>query len=312
MTNDLHLSPIACSVGKIHRHYEPKFIGALPKLVPVRRFAAALKQHNWNRNPHIYQLRCERNQRISVRSERRETFSALAMAMIAHADYNPESESIFEVMCSVETLAASCSQLHQYESGRKSYDPILHALRDWEAANLIIVHREFDVDAKQQKAMRIWIRPEFFHGLGFSLKALREISVSFRRWMEKKGLRESYRAKYAKHVMRLARSNVASLENKHALKKLLLKIKRLVVGDDEMLRQEQQHLTKALSEKKALAQAAQAPETPERAAWRRYTQWKSQQPVAVVLAFEQRMKQQYPTVFGDERYVLYLQHLPHP
>lgn len=298
--------------SKIHRHYEPKFIGTLPNLVPVRRFAAALKKHDWNRNSHIYHLRCERNQRISVRSERRETFSVLAMAMIAHADYNPERESIFEVICSVEKLAALCSQLHQYENGRKSYDPILNALRDWEAAKLIIIHREFDVEAKQQKAMRIWIRPEFFYGLGFSLKALREISLSFRKWMEKNGLRESYQARYAKHVMRLARSNVASLDNKYALKKLLLKIKRLVINDDEILRQEKQHLTTALAQKKALAKSTEVSEMPAREAWCRYQRWKSQQPIVVVLAFEERMKQQYPSALGDERYVLYLRHLPHP
>ncbi|HEC8326427.1 TPA: hypothetical protein RG501_RS21595, partial [Providencia rettgeri] len=127
------------SIGKIHRHFAPRFLGQLPKLVPVRRFAAALKRHDWNRNPHIYQLRYSRKQRISVRSERRETFDALAMAMIAYADYNPESDALFEVMCSVEKLAELCGQLYRYDSGRKSYDPILHALRDWEQANLIII-----------------------------------------------------------------------------------------------------------------------------------------------------------------------------
>ncbi|HHR5956575.1 TPA: RepA family replication protein, partial [Providencia alcalifaciens] len=117
-TDTIVLSP--CSIGKIHRHCEPKFLGQLPKLVPVRRFAAALKRHDWNRNPHIYQLRYSRKQRISVRSERRETFDALAMAMIAYADYNPESSALFEVMCSVEKLAELCGQLYRYDSGRKS------------------------------------------------------------------------------------------------------------------------------------------------------------------------------------------------
>ena len=108
MNNATSNATILCSAGKIHRHYAPKFLGHLPKLVPVRRFAAALKRHDWNRNPHIYELRCARQQRISVRSERRETFDVLALAMIAYADYNPESDALFEVMCSVVNLAELC------------------------------------------------------------------------------------------------------------------------------------------------------------------------------------------------------------
>ncbi|HHR6217206.1 TPA: RepA family replication protein [Providencia alcalifaciens] len=302
------LSP--CSVGKIHRHCVPKFLGQLPKLVPVRRFAAALERHDWNRNPHIYQLRYSRKQRISVRSERRETFDALAMAMIAYADYNPESDALFEVMCSVEKLAELCGQLYRYDSGRKSYDPILHALRDWEQANLIIIDRDFDVEAKQYKAMRIWIRPEFFHGLGFSKQELRDVVVSFRRWMEKRGLKESYQKRYAQHVLRLARANVASLDDKHTLRNLLNKLKTLVIGEDESLKQEKKHLANALKEKKALAQSTRAPESPEHTAWRRFEAWKATQPIAAVMAFERRMKALYPSVQGQARYLHYLAHLP--
>ena len=43
-----------------------------------------------------------------MRSERRETFDVLALAMIAYADYNPESDALFEVMCSVVNLAELC------------------------------------------------------------------------------------------------------------------------------------------------------------------------------------------------------------
>ena len=310
MNNATSNATIRCSVGKIHRHCEPKFLGQLPKLVPVRRFAAALKRHDWNRNPHIYQLRYSRKQRISVRSERRETFDALAMAMIAYADYNPESSALFEVMCSVEKLAELCGQLYRYDSGRKSYDPILNALRDWEQAKLIIIDRDFDVEAKQYKAMRIWIRPEFFYGLGFSKQELREVVSSFRRWMEKKGLKESYQKRYAQHVLRLARSNVASLDTKHTLHNLLNKLKTLVIGEDDALKQEKKHLAKALKEKKALAQSTRTPESSERAAWRRFEAWKVTQPIATVMAFERKMKTLYPSAQGQALYLHYLEHLP--
>nr|WP_228006317.1 hypothetical protein [Morganella morganii] len=288
----------------------PVFKGKLPAIAAVRRFSAALSRHDWNRNPHIYNLRCERNQRVSVRSERRETWYALALAMIANADYNPDSEALFEVMCPVETLAAQCGQLHQYENGRKSYDPVLHALHDWEAANLIIIHRDFDREAKQYKAMRIWLRPEFFAGLGFGLTALRDIVTRFRRWMERKGLREEYQKRYARHVLRLSRSNVASLDNRHALKNLLKKLRSLVTGDDEALEREKKHLEKALKEKKAQLKAARPQEETPGDAWRLYERWKQLNPVAVVLALEQRIKNRYPTLQGELLYQCYLDNLP--
>ncbi|MEM8081877.1 RepA family replication protein [Morganella morganii] len=304
------MSNVANIKIKTHRHYVPVFKGTLPDIAAVRRFSAALSRHDWNRNPHIYQLRCERNQRVSVRSERRETWYALALAMIANADYNPDSEALFEVMCPVETLASQCGQLHLYESGRKSYDPILHALHDWESANLIIIHRDFDREAKQYKAMRIWLRPEFFAGLGFSLVALRDIVTRFRRWMERKGLREEYQKRYARHVLRLSRSNVASLDNRHALKNLLKKLRHLVTGDDETLEREKKHLEKALKQKKAQLQASRPKEDEPGEAWRLYERWKQIQPVAVVRRLEQRIKSLYPTLRGELLYQCYLDNLP--
>lgn len=70
--------------------------------------------------------------------------------------------------------------------------------------------------------------------------------------MEKQGLKASYQKRYAQHVLRLARANVASLENKHALRNLLNKLKALVIGDDEALKQEKKHLTQALKKRKRL------------------------------------------------------------
>ncbi|MGJ3351764.1 hypothetical protein AAZR23_20075 [Morganella sp. Je.2.23] len=213
-------------------------------------------------------------------------------------------------MCPVETLAAQCGQLHQYENGRKSYDPVLHALHDWEAANLIIIHRDFDREAKQYKAMRIWLRPEFFAGLGFDLAALRDIVTRFRRWMERKGLREEYQKRYARHVLRLSRSNVASLDNRHALKNLLKKLRRLVTGDDEALESERKHLEKALKEKKVQLKASRPQEEAPGNAWRLYERWKQLNPVAVVREFEQRIKSQFPALYGELLYQCYLDNLP--
>lgn len=295
---------------KVHRHYTPVFKGKLPDIAAIRRFSAALDKHDWNRNPHISQLRNVRNQRASIRSERRETYQVLALAMLANADYNPESEALFEVMCSVEILAAQCGQLHHYVNGRKSYDPVLNALHDWEAADLIIIHREFDHEAKQYKAMRIWLRPEFFAGLGFDLMALRDIVRLFRQWMENKGLREDYQKRYAHHVLRLSRSNVASLDNYHSLKNLLKKLRRMVTGNDEALDRERRHLENALKQKKAQLQATRSSNDTGEKTWRLYERWKQINPFAVVREFEQRIKTLYPTLRGELLFQCYLDNLP--
>ncbi|WP_099136898.1 hypothetical protein [Xenorhabdus budapestensis] len=295
---------------KIHRHYVPKYAGGLPAIVPVRRLAGALKIHDWNRNTPLYKLRCKRNQRVSIRSERRETFSELALAMIAYADYNPDSEYLFEIMCSTEKLASLCGQLYHYDNGRKCYDPIRLALKDWEAADMIYIDRDRDPETRQCKAMRIWLRPAFFDGLGFSLAEIREIVTRFRRWMEKKGLRKDYQRVYAEHTLRLARSNVASLDNKHALKKLLLKVKRLVLGDDETLKKEKEHAINALEHRKNLIKATE-PEPDENQVNRRiYENWSQKQPIAWRLAFEKEIQNLYPAFSGNELLRVYVKHLP--
>ncbi|MEX0446547.1 RepA family replication protein [Xenorhabdus sp. SGI246] len=296
--------------AKVHRHFTPKYSGGLPNIVPVRRLAGALKVHDWNRNSFLRKLRYNRNQRVSIRSERRETFSELALAMVAYADYNSNHKYLFEVMCSVEKLAELCGQLYRYDSGRKSYDPILHALNDWEKAELIVIDRDFDHESRQHKAMRIWIRPEFFMGLGFSLSEMKEILKRFKRWMEKKGLRKSYDQLYAQHVLRLARSNVASLDNKHSLKKLLQKLKRLVIGNDEELENERQHTIKAAEQRKELIEATEPVPDEKRIYWQKYQNWAQQQPLAQRLSFENNIKSKYPELSNDELYQVYVEHLP--
>ncbi|WP_239686293.1 MULTISPECIES: hypothetical protein [Serratia] len=296
--------------SKIHRHHEPVFCGSLPNIVPVKRFAAALKQHDWNRNPHIYKLRCQRGQRLSVRSERRETADVLALAFVANCDYSPDSDYLFEVMCGVEDLAKQCGQLHVNTNGRKTYDPILNTIRDWKDAGVIVVLKGQDPDTRQQKAMRIWLKPEFFEMLGFSISELREIVTKLRRWMERKGLRDTWKERYAKHVMRLARSNVASIEDKHSLKNLLKKIKRLVLGDDARIQDEQQQLVSELEKKlRETEQALGEQPKDERKYWAIYSRWKAQQPMAVSMKLERAISQENPGIIGEALHRLYVERI---
>lgn len=300
------------SHGKIHRHHTPAFCGTLPNIVAVKRFCAALECHDWNRNQHIYHLRCQRNQRVSVRSERRETYYALATAILANCDYNPDSEYLFEVMCSVEELARLVGQLHVDASGRKTYDPVLHTLRDWKEAGLIVVLKGQDPESRQQKAMRVWLKPAFFDGLGFSVDELRSVVTRFRVWMERKGLRETYRTRYAEHVLRVARSNVASIEDKHSLKNLLKKIKRLVLGEDDRLQGEKKCLFSDVEKKlrdTERALAASSPKPDARPFYTLYTQWSTQQPRFIVVPLEASVRAAHPALTGEPLYRLLLERI---
>ena len=278
----------------------------------AKKFAAALEKHSWNRNKAIYELRCSRNQRISVRSERRETYDALAMAIVSYCDYSPDHEFLYEVMTSVEDLARLTGQFHQYNGGRKTYDPVLLALKDWEEAKLIIIHREFDHEVKQHKAMRIWIRPQFFETLGFSVAELRDIMTKFRRWMERKGLRETLQQRYQRHLLRVARSNVASLDNAHSLKKLLRKIKREVLPTEVAIEDEKRQvisdLEKQLSQTEAALNNSKSGE--QRPYYDAYTKWSAQQPVFITLPIESSVKKAYPQLKGEALYKLLIESIP--
>lgn len=290
---------------KVHRHHQPQFCGTVPRSVAARRFCAVLAKHDWNRNRFIVALRQRNGQRLAVRSERRETFDALAMAVLAYCDYNPDNEYLFEVMCGVEQLARLTGQLHQGANQRKTYDPVLKALRDWERAGLIIILRGFDPETRQYKAMRIWVRPAFFDGMGISLAALRDTVTAFRRWLERKGLRETRHTLYARHVLRIANSNVAQLDNHHSLKLLLRTIRRAVVGEDVALLAEKARLVAAI-QKKQQENPREAPPTAEG----RYHRWRNTQPAAVYLPLERRLRQRYPGMSGEVWFQVLLDNLP--
>lgn len=237
--------------------------------------------------------------RITIRSERRETYDALASAIFVNCDYNPDSDYLFEVMVSVEELAKQVGQLHVYESGRKSYDPVLHALLDWEKAKLIVIDRDKDPETKQWKAMRIWITAEFFKEFGFTVPEVRKMLTDYRRWMEKHGVRETNKERYAKHILRLTKANIANLDNKHSLKNLLKKIKRLIIGDEELNR-EKAHIEQALKEKVELANSTKSEIV--RPYFNAYVAWANKQPRFNVIKLENEVKRDHPTLTDEDFY----------
>ncbi|HII3761618.1 hypothetical protein ACFGWE_10660 [Pasteurella multocida] len=210
---------------RVHRNHIPVIRKNAIKFALGKEISAALNCHNWNKNRYLRDLRKRKKQKLSIRSERRETLQALAYELIAFADYSIDSDYLFEVMTNVETLAKNIRQLHVYPSGRKSYDPVTKALRMLEEANLLIILRELDHETKQRKAMRIWLKPEFFYAFGFTHSRLRQKVKNLHKYRAKNGLLVEAKNIYKSHVQRLKYSNVADISEKYALKNLLLKIK---------------------------------------------------------------------------------------
>ncbi len=245
------------------RHHKPCFDTPMLRHPAARRLEGALKVHNWSRNRHIKKLRKEGAElnrgkrrdgttrikkiaprRAAIRRERDETLTALVRAMIYRTDYNPTAPYLFEVQCCVEELARMIGQLHvyapeydgedgQYRHGRKSCDPVHGAIEDMEAADMLFVVREFCSEAGMWKAMRIYLKPNFFTGFGFSLDDVRDILSVTKKWQEKRGFIKTAKQKRQSTVLAKAKSErIASLD-RVSLQNLMTKIRREFTGEDK-------------------------------------------------------------------------------
>ncbi len=245
------------------RRYTPKFDIPMPNHPIARRLDALLSGHNWNRNRFMRKLRKDgatlkrrklsdgtwktkhiAPRRASIRLEREQTLDALVRAMIYRADYNPDAPYLFEVKASMEELAKMIGQLHEYEPGydgqngqyrhgRKACDPVHAAADDLEAAEMIVVVREFDQESKTNKAKRIFLRPNFFKGFGLTMDDTRSMLATARKWQEKNGLLKTAKQKRQAEILRLAESErIASLD-RPSLRSLLARIKREFTGENK-------------------------------------------------------------------------------
>ncbi|PLR30076.1 Replication protein [Chimaeribacter arupi] len=235
---------------KIHRRHVPEFTGTVPRGAAAK-MVARLRKHDWTRNHDLITLRqrgyipyARRNDptfvpkpmRITARRESREALTALSLALAANCDYNPESDYAFEVMCSFEDIARAMGVLHIYENGRKTYDVALNALSVLEQMGTrdnpyIVVKHDQDSDTGQNKAMRMWLGPRFFTSRGISLEDVRHTLHQYRQWAIKNGLSETLKQRYQRHLMNMARHGIDIVRN-HALKKLLIKLRRQVVSPE--------------------------------------------------------------------------------
>ncbi|WP_244186233.1 Replication protein [Xenorhabdus ishibashii] len=230
---------------KTHRNHTPNWDISIPNGTPAR-LSRTLKSHDWRKDRQLIALRqtgytpyTERNNphfvpkpmRITTRSESREALTSLSLALVAYADFYPCRDHLFEVMASIEVIAAAMGVLHIYDNGRKAYDVTLHALSVLEQLGHLIVHRDKDLDTGQNKPMRIWLTPSFFTSKGIPIEEIRRSLVNFQNWAIKSGQLESLDKKYQRHLLRMERLGI-DIKNKHALRQLLKKIKRSVVAQD--------------------------------------------------------------------------------
>ncbi|WP_118987951.1 hypothetical protein [Photorhabdus sp. CRCIA-P01] len=105
-------------------------------------------------------------------------------------------------------------------------------------------------------------------------------------------------------------SNVASIDNSHSLKNLLKKIKRLVVGEDEAMKNEKKHAIKAIKHRQELIDATRPIPDQNQVYWQQYENWKQKQPIAQIMAFEKDIQGCFPGLSKEELLRCYVEHLP--
>ena len=246
------------AMNSIHRRNAPSFTRDMVDNVMAKRLDAILTTHSWSKNRYMRKLREEGKtlvrkmvdgkpvktkvippRRVSIRSEREETLNALVRAMIYVTDYDPDAPFLFEVKASVEELATMIGQIHYYEAGydgengqyrhgRVAYDCVLGAVEDMAASTLILAVYEFDKKAKQYKAMRIFLRPEFFKSFGLSMKDTKKMIEAARKWRKKKGIKVVNKAKERRkaETIRLSSHERISGLDRPSLKNLLARFRR--------------------------------------------------------------------------------------
>ncbi|OCH60908.1 hypothetical protein A6D98_09925 [Aliivibrio fischeri] len=249
------------------RRYTPSFELPMVNHAIARRLDAVLSAHNWNKNRFMRKMRIEGKvinrqklkdgtwktktlppRRASIRIEREQTLDALTRAMIYRADYDPDAPFLFEVKSSVEELARMIGQLHEYapgydgengkyRHGRLACDPVHGAIEDMEAADLIVVVREFDSESKTNKAKRIFFKPNLFKSFGLTMEDTRKMLSAARKWQEKHGLLHSAKKKRQAEVLRQCESDRIATLDRHSLRNLLGRLKREFTGANKHTKQ---------------------------------------------------------------------------
>lgn len=302
--------------SKTHRNHQPVFNGVTPRGMAAK-VVACFRGHDWCRNQDLIALRQEgytpytrmfdstfrpKPMRITPRSESREALTALSLVLAANCDYSPYSEYMFEVMLPVEEIARRMGVLHIYESGRKAYDVLLHALRVLEQLDYVVVHRDRDTDSGQNKPVRIFLTERCFTSRGMTVENVRHWLHKYRQWAVATGVAESMRDKYARHQLKMARLGI-NIDSHHSLKNRLKKIKRWVVSPE--LRAERAQVEEDVGavldeQARKLRQLNPRKKTNRyESTWRRFIAG-GQCTMAMQMTFEKALKAQHPLLHSTD------------
>lgn len=309
-----------------HRRYTPAFNSTFVNLPIVKRFAAALEKFDWHKCTPMKELRANGGaivtkvysdgskryrqlppRRASIRKEREETLSALVPEIINNVEYHPNARYMYECMLSIEELARKIGQCHEYEAGydgengqyrhgRVAYDCVLGAIDDLEASKLIIVVREFDTDAKQYKASRLFLTPLFFESFGFSAKETKKLIHAAANNFKRKGKRYK-RARPLNH-------KIANIDNR-ALRSVLDYHRRWYNGEllAETIEDKRKEKLKRFSAPQELSEA--------QIIERNYRAFVNQLPPIQVMALEDSIRKETPDISRAELYQRVIDKLKH-
>lgn len=206
---------------KLHKEFTPKNISATIKFSIGRRLAAPMAKHNINLNPYIRALRKAKKQRLNVRDELEEMCQAVFPAFIKHCEYSVYADCLFEIKAPLRQLARELGLLSK--NGR--YDRLNRLIDIMQEAGMIVVMHEFDKDRCKQKAVRIFLLPDFFYSLGHTPESLKRMVAATNLHLIKKGSKNSLAERAKAHEERLKDLNVADMRAnpKNAEKYALLK-----------------------------------------------------------------------------------------
>lgn len=219
---------------KLHKEFTPKNISSTIKFSIGRRLVAPMAKHNINLNPYIRKLRKAKKQRLNVRDEMEEMCKAAFPAFIKHCEYSVYADCLFEIKAPLKQLAMELGLLSK--NGR--YDRLNRLIDMMQEAGLAVVMHEFDQERYKQKAVRVFLLPDFFYSLGHTQESLKKMVAATNLHLIKKGSKNSLAERAKAHEERLKDLNVADMRAnpKNAEKYALLKRAKNDFLDDKVFR----------------------------------------------------------------------------
>lgn len=195
--------------NKLHKRHTPKIVTNTIKFNIGKNLVAPLAKHDINLNPYYRELRIRKKMRLNVRDEAEEMANALFPVLIKHCEFSIHSEFLFEVRASLPQIAYEIGLLEQ----TNRYDRLHRAIETMQEAGLIVVINQFNADLYQQRAMRIFLLPDFFYSIGHTPEGLRKLVAGLERHYIKKGKKDSVIARNLAHETRIKQANVADIQS---------------------------------------------------------------------------------------------------